>query len=105
VADTSEASIFSLTSDGYLQSGDESAGISAVESPGSLTTQTETAFTGGFVKSVCHNAGGVLTCATGSSVGFFTCDSAPDTFVEVGSAGSLSSAGCVEFLLLVVWGR
>lgn len=64
--------------------------------------QTETTFTGGFIKSVCYNASGVLTCITGSSISFFTCNSAPDTFVEVRSAGSLSSTRCVEFLLLIV---
>lgn len=106
VPDIAEASSFTLSPEGYLQSGDESAGISAGESNGKLLMQTKDALAGGFVESLCRNSGGVLTCATANDVASFTCDSAARGIsVEVGLSGRLNDAGCDEFLLLVVWGR
>lgn len=105
VSDTAEASIFTLSPEGLLQSGDESAGIYAGTSHGKLLMRTKDGDPGGFVKSACHNSGGVLTCATANNVAFFTCDPAPARFVEVGPSGRSDNAGCVEFLMLVVWGR
>lgn len=67
--------------------------------------QSEDTISGGFTKSVCQNSGGVLTCATGGNVIFFICDKVPNAVVEVGPTGSADKAACVEFLLLVVWGR
>ncbi len=67
--------------------------------------QSEGTISGGYTKSVCQNSGGVLTCATGGNVIFFTCDKVPNAVVEVGPTGSAGKAACVEFLLLVVWGR
>ena len=97
-----EASVFTLNTDGTLQSGHEIAGIHAGTSYDYLLMQTGAAITGGFDKSVCQIVGDMLSCQTGRNVEFFTCDPAPDRQVEIGPTGRPNNAGCWDFALLVV---